>query len=261
MQLSALLGSRHAALVRFPPVNLLNGFVNRLVKHFNTKANRGSIHPTGSAPVGERFNLAGRSDKGSIASFIVGLSDVICPSTVFRAIPKLIINPINRVSIWARPHILKKVLESRQTFPSFANFYASAAVICKLLVRFTVAALPHLVPSRVKRVRNSIFAMPVSCMYNASYFVLNTPARSGVSVLHVATNNNDAASTIACAIPSNVVCFIGVPRNNGKQPKTPTRQINEFCHFVTSKYIHQVMLWQAAVKPLFRLQTLATGVL
>jgi hypothetical protein len=76
------------------------------------------------APLGECFRFSHVIDKPIVSAIIV-LFSIGSPSTVVRAISKIIIDSIQRFCEWAFAHISEEVLEIQ---PRIANSYSATAI-------------------------------------------------------------------------------------------------------------------------------------
>lgn len=192
---------------------------------------------------------------------IIRLSNATYPSAIFWAVSKIIVNSVKRVTSGAIPHIFKKVTEAVNSKPPVANGNSSTPVISKMLCGFTQAPTLHFAPCSVKFVPGSVFVVPVGGVNSFAHLCLEASTRSGMPILKVTSGDNSLIPTVADASPFNASRPVTTYSQHNQTPKAHTNQVNDFWHFVTSKYCHQVKVWKAAVKPLFRLQTLSTNAL
>lgn len=82
------------------------------------------------------------------SSLVALLLNSGCPATIFATVRTIIVNSLNKKSIWPLSHILRK--RQKAASPFFANGNASSAVIRELLESRVVAALLHLCPNFIQ---------------------------------------------------------------------------------------------------------------
>ena len=256
MQLSELLLGL-VPVVRLPPINCTQRIAYWEFRHAKSEADRYRLNPGHSAPFSYCMRLT-KMGKYCVVSGVVSLSNMVCPSAIVGAISKFVIDPVKGVTCWTTPHVFKEILEARRSKPPTANGNAASSVIRELLVTLSQAPLLHLAPCCIKLMSLPILKQPMSCVSNAASLGLNASTRSGVSVFHISSNSDSFLAAVANTIPFDVVRLSVMSGHHNKTPKPHTNQVNDFWHFVTSKYRHRMNMWQMAVKPLFGLQTLAT---
>lgn len=67
-----------------------------------------------------------------------------CPKTVTRFVDAVVVDAVDRHSVWHRTHVCKKTIE---TVPSLAHGYAASAVIREFSVLGVAASLAHRPPA------------------------------------------------------------------------------------------------------------------
>lgn len=132
-------------------------------------------------------------------SAIFHLSGMICPSTVFGAVPFLIINPVNRISCWWDAHIFKERFKA--IFPSFTNFYPSSSIIGKSLIFRLITPASHALPNLINFTTLVARCMPVRCSTFFCKLFIQTAARFGVAAIQVWLGYKSFIAAIAQAKP------------------------------------------------------------
>lgn len=194
----------------------------------------------------------------SIVSYVSGASAVpsllgrACPSTVVGRVIFVVVYAIKRVSLcWRFTHIKKKSLKT--IAPPVTHGDSPKTVIGIGVVSGVVATVFHQKPRQV-------FFVPASVRIFFAHAVLEVERRSLISstlFVKASTGFRVAASQCSPADYAGSSAFTeAVPLcrdkpvhsvNYAQAPKHLTRQVNEFCHFFTSKWFTVMGAWQSAV--------------
>ncbi len=97
---------------------------------------------------GNRIGRAvpGDSERNSTVSLLLLAAT---PFAILRRVIAVVVDSVQRVSIWARPHVSNEI--GKTVLPSIANSNSSAAVITPLRIIRLSAAIQHPLPNIVKR--------------------------------------------------------------------------------------------------------------
>lgn len=156
------------------------------------------------APIGDRHGFP-IEFHDAISSRISELHAGGRPSAIFRAVPGIVVDTIQRMLVgrpW--PHVCHVILEPIRPAPPVANSDPSAAIVLEILVVLVVASKNHVPPAIP--VWGPGFAMCAIHLRGpfASHLALKASARYGQAVTNVVGINELFRSTFTSKQPSRL---------------------------------------------------------
>lgn len=161
-----------------------------------------------------------------VVSSIVRLLKWRSPTAIFWAVWAVAVNAIQRVSIWAWPHVGKKRLKALS--PSIADGDAERAVSAITFGRLAQASLLN--PRPYDPLRRSGFSMSRGA--KALEFAVKATATFGVAILEMGSTYYALLSAVASASPECAFALMAFnERNNGQSSERLTSQVLECWHY------------------------------
>lgn len=137
----------------------------------------------------------------AIGAFVALLLFLGSPSAVFFAVPKIVINPVDRVKFrWAMPHVVYEILIGK---PLFGNCNIPFCIPSSLQCFIAFPSGEHVLPATISSA--SVFSVNYFCL---RYFWSNTfSATTASSSSQLISENIYFSSAGACAHPPRISSF------------------------------------------------------
>ena len=177
-------------------------------------------------PLEQSHSFSVKFDKPSIFS-VVTLLYWSCPSTVFRGVIAVAINPINAGSDRAISHIRQKVFKQ---LPTLTKFDASPPISWVFFIVWIAASLAQRSPRCIQRMILSCFCMTMNNRAQCFCFLsVQAPTTLCFTVAQTASNGSGIIPAIAATQPEVIAASFGSsPLNNSQPSKSLAGQINYF---------------------------------